>query len=468
MPDLKSAVLDQDELLAESLDILAKIEAIEGSQIPEDIHLLKMYRRKYNQTMGYRMQLDAGELIDPIKKLPSENFRDVIHDAATRLPLTLTLVSAKWRDAILDMPLLWSYIEVSPSVEDLRAKVALSLELSSNVPLHLDLSYPVGEWDAILPVILDHRHRVHGVSLNNRIYSSIFLAPDERFDERYYPLQQLLPLPNLIRFYSNVKHTRDPDSPFVLWILRQCSNLRDISGIRLTNDILRLDSIHKLERIEEPGDTSIEEIFSLQKNLPRLIHFKSSPILLPIGLSEQQRDLSNSDEGSLIPLTWKYLYFSSFGQRLSSQVLRRLINLVRLDIQVLAGSLRPLLSHLHELASLEILVLVSSLPTDVQIDLPPVVEIIPNPSTVTLDFRMWTVGGRPSTKTFKKSSVRLQECLIRGLPSLRDVTLRMMDVPPSMKFYDNKSLPQLLRFALWGRYYSFPISSENGAGIGPI
>ncbi|PVF90811.1 hypothetical protein CPB86DRAFT_666982, partial [Serendipita vermifera] len=139
-------------------NILKRIKNVTRNEgYRDEQNLLQQLQQDYNDIMDILDQSSGEVYCDPLEKLPPEIFGNIIYESRQfgslfephRLfddTLTLSLVSRGWRDFILGTSMLWTNIKVDPQEEDLIQKIFLGLELSQDMPISLDLTFPMDNW----------------------------------------------------------------------------------------------------------------------------------------------------------------------------------------------------------------------------------------------------------------------------------------------------------------------------------
>ena len=127
------------------LEILDRIHHLSDDEHEEDLKILK---QEYNQIISRLYNDTSGLSYDIMEILPPEVWIQVIQDS---LPLygyapallILTLVSKKWRTALISTPILWAHIQIRGTSEDSLAIIETFRQLSRDTPLLLTIYAPI-------------------------------------------------------------------------------------------------------------------------------------------------------------------------------------------------------------------------------------------------------------------------------------------------------------------------------------
>jgi hypothetical protein len=184
-------------LMVEKATLLERLETIRrGGHKDEAADSTQEIHQRYNEIIDTLNRLNSIPCYDPVDKLPSELFSAILYEAlASSVPhsnkyylnfewcLLLTLVSTRWRNFILQTPLLWTGIFINPKIQDFQARIEICLALSRDLPLHLYVTFPLQGWDETLQRLVGHRERIQGISL---YWSTLWLTPQTRLHIKWY------------------------------------------------------------------------------------------------------------------------------------------------------------------------------------------------------------------------------------------------------------------------------------------
>jgi hypothetical protein len=453
--DIKSLKpLDHDQLLGERFALLKEISSLEQQETRDDeiTHLLGDLRQKYNHILDGFHRRSRKSRYDPMDRLPPELFGMIVYASLrylsgrtdesfydTNRALLLTLVSTRWRDVILGMPSIWNNIQVDSRVPESLAKTVLCLALSRDLPIQLNLSFPIETWDSFLPILLENRHRIQGISVYLP-YPWFYLT--SQIQRVVKTLEQLLPMPNLQRISTTYMDA--PGDVILQWLLDHCSHLHAVTGLYFREDMLHLNSVRELRSVFTR--VSLETFMSAQANMPRLTdvvlhppspHIKHSsvPILAPH---------PNSD-----PLGWRDLtcWYPCFET--VSFLMPRLTNLKGLTLRLQLPLLKPFLTQFHRLPQLLYLSLNLEMASDKPDDTSVFIDTRTNDQVISLKLTCsYADQSKHSIEHISLSSKFIGESLARMLPSLQEATL---SVPASVgisPFYEGRGLSKLSRLDL--------------------
>jgi hypothetical protein len=438
---------NREQLLDKQTNILLQMEAFrQKGNIREEMCSIIELQREYNDIMDNLGDFNTTARDDPIDKFPPELFGDIVYEAVRlNFPnqsykqfndaIILSLVSRRWRDFVLGMPLLWTNIDVNSREEDFLAKTSLGLKLSHNLPISVNLCFPIEKWDAVLPLLQLSRQRI------NRI--AIYPQPINDSESALAYLEQLLPMPNLMHLES--LPLDNSDEVLRLFFAHNCP-LKTIKGLAVPEDTWLLPSVRQLQDADIAAD--LDKFITARHNMPLLRHIRlhdtisqpSTPKFIP--LNKTYRTESE-------PLKWQSLvcsYQSSYG---ISTLTTRLPNLTTLRIGVNHSSLRGLLVRIHQLLQLRRLAISFdgfqiSLVKDELFR----TDILPNPSVTTLEvIPMGQIVMDENEEPFH-GLITIPDALTRAMPGLEELVLDLgitLDVP---EFYDWSKLTRLSKLRL--------------------
>lgn len=176
-------------------EITAEIDRLEratdvGKSRSKRIHDLKEI---YNELINQENNMVIGRLPDPLHTLPPELWPSFLPQTASEL-LYLTLVSNRWRDTILSIPILWSNINMDWRQEDYLSQVALGFTCSAPLNVHLTVDLPLEIWKEVAPMIVTERDRITSLNISTSPRGS---KPEDAFEV----LSDFGNLPNLTALY---------------------------------------------------------------------------------------------------------------------------------------------------------------------------------------------------------------------------------------------------------------------------
>jgi hypothetical protein len=454
--DIKSFVtLDHDQLLSEQLALLEQINSLEQKEIRDDeiTHSLSDLRQKYNQLMDEFHRRNDKPRYDPMERLPSELFRMVIYGLLrgldyrtheylydTNQALLLTLVSTQWRDFILGMSSIWTIIQVNSQLPDSLARAAICFTLSRDLPIRLNIFFPIGLWDSFLPIILENRHRMKSISLNY-LWPSRPLKPSQ-IQVIIETLEQLLPLTSLQRI--STLRLGIHGNIVLRWLLDHCSRLQAVTGLSVQEDMLHLDTVRELREITTR--VSLETFVSVQRNMPMLTHvtiYSNLPHTKQITIPVITRH-PNSE-----PLWWKDLTCSYPRLETLFFLMPRLTNLKGLTLMLQFYLLKPFLTQVYQLPQLLFLSLTLVMGDDKPDDTLLITDAQINDQVMSLQLTCsHALVPEHSVNNIPLYSNFIGENLAKVLPGLQEATL---SVPASLgisKFYVGKGFPKLSKLEL--------------------
>ncbi|PVF97673.1 hypothetical protein CPB86DRAFT_815383 [Serendipita vermifera] len=452
---------DRDDLSVERLTVLKEIHHIEQikSADTETMRSMDRLRQRYNCIIGSIDNLNAKPRHDPLDRLPVELFRAIIHETLTpsngrpheypydsNQALLLTLVSTRWRDFILEMPSAWTSIQINYRLPDCLAKIALCLTLSRDLPIHLNLTFPMRLWDSILPMIAGHKERIQRISL---YYYWPWKSPPSsgQIEVVLDFLEELLPMPNLQRLSTCSMDNRG--DAILLWLLDHCNHLQATTGLSFREDMLHLDSVRELRKVHIP--VKLERFMSLEANTPMLAQVE---LVMPPKVTRKQSRRGtipiSPPHPNVSPLSWRYLSCWYPNPETLTSLIPRLTDLKELTLGVGDRLLKALLAHIYQFYQLEYLSLDLDTTKD-KSDVPfSMIKVQTNNRVVVLRLKVARVDSKDSTPLASTpSSIGLSESLARVMPGLQEISLTVpatLDVSP---LYEGRGLPKLSKINLY-------------------
>ncbi|PVF97490.1 hypothetical protein CPB86DRAFT_785793, partial [Serendipita vermifera] len=350
-------------------------------------------------------------------RLPIEVWRNVIYEVTNpgfrphkkawygSVPSTLfvfMLVSRRWRQSILDMPLLWTTVLLDGDKEDSLARVKTCLELSKDLPLYLQIGVPVAGWDTIKDALTSNRQRIAIMRFYRRSLPFHY-SREYGLESLENCIDDLLPLPKLTRLIVDIQTPKTLS--LVPRLLKQCRSLVEIMGMNLTEDIFKL---HRASRLRSLQTT--ENLLGLVKQrFPKLhkIKFTYSRVK-PNEISTPVYPISTAQDISLIS---------------------KLTSTMTLELPANGVALKELLYRLHSMTQLHHLnskdaLLMGS-------------EIFPNFSLFPLDI----------IQSVDAYFEHVQELVLKALPSVEELTVTSSRRSPA-QLYDSRTFPKLTNLSL--------------------
>ncbi|PVF98455.1 hypothetical protein CPB86DRAFT_873316, partial [Serendipita vermifera] len=431
-----------DTLESQRVKILGLIYDVER-RTPENKEGLQDLQKTYNGVVDSLNALNPISRQDPLDRLPAELFHTIIHETVTDfhrifsqyLPdfdqvLSLTLVSMRWQDTILGMPLLWTCIHVNRRDHDFIAKIKTCIILSRDLPINLYFNLSLSDYGSTMELLSSHKSRIQGVSFGIFPYH-LALLRSNIMKMIINILGQLHPLPNLTLFWW-----RGGGNPGTLprLLLEQFSSLREISGVEIDIELLQTKHAHGLRKVVVP--TNLETLMTVQDNLPALTH-----VHLPFhhSLSSTRSRSIESVSKDLKYLRWKHLVCRATVSPHTLQFLPRMGDLESLAIEVTFSSLGRLLLTLHQLSHLQALELLLTDHKQEPKILLSEIKVLPNYQVKSLNIVVpeWMV---PAPWNLARFLPGVSAALLKAVPMVE----RLKATVPSGLDY-----PQLLE---WGRF----------------
>jgi hypothetical protein len=437
---------DKGQLMDKRINILLQMNALRRVEnFAEGVDSIKELQQEYNDIMDNLDHSNTTVRYDPIDKFPPELFGAIIYEAI-RLDfpdqsykqlndaLVLTLVSRRWRDFILGMPLLWTNIDVNSQQQDYLAKSSLCLELSQDLPITLNLTLPVEHWDVILPLLQLNRYRVSGITI-------FLLSMSNNLEPVLTGLEQLFPMPNLMHLESRLG---DHDSVLRLFLAQKCS-LKSIKWFSLPEDTWKLQSVRQLQDVRIAAD--LDKFVSTQYDMPLLRY-----VMLGNRLSQPHEKtlpfLTKASSTDSEPLRWQGLECFYPSAQSISILTTRLKSLISLRITMSIPLLKQLLVHLHQLLQLQRLAMYFD---DFQTPLANELfdlELLPNSKVTILEIGTVSMAKKNEDEQTSRVLATIPDALTRAMPEIEELMLRLgadLDFP---EFYDWNKLACLSKLSL--------------------
>jgi hypothetical protein len=450
-------------LMVEKATLLERLETIrrdghkgEGAHSTPEIH------QRYNEIIDTLNRLNSITRYDPVDKLPSELFSTILYEAlATPVPhsnkyyfnfewcLLLTLVSIRWRNFILQTPLLWTSIFVNPKIPDFQARIELCLALSRGLPLQLYVTFPLQGWDEALQRLVGHRERIQGISL---FWSTLWLTPTNTFAYKmvFEVIDGLLPLPNLQRVYVSSEPIRD-SGDIAHHLLEQCPSLQEISGFSIRRHLLSFDCVRQIRSATITVD--FDSFLPLQHYMPNLTNVKLESYAIKSSSVDSGRTITEA-QGTLTPLKWQHLICAHPQLQNILPLIQRLQDLILLELTGRIPLLFGLLTHLSEFSRLKSLIMALDI-SDYKPETPSSLSLIQiNNSITSLKLTFHHVDKNRST-FLHYSQINLghlPDALIKSMPGLEQLDLAMNTLPPLYKLYGKGAFPRLSKLYLQTSY----------------
>jgi hypothetical protein len=433
---MEEGYLVNQQLNEKRVEILSTIEQLSNSlevNNEERGRQLWSHKRSHNEIMDRLYSMNEPRRFDPLDKFPIEIWQSILYKVANRgRPPNFNvfyryifndifvsmLVSKRWLRSIVNTPFLWTTISLDMDVPDNLARVKMYLELSKELPLFLRITIPFPGWIEVVPFLAENRHRIRILEITSR--TTKYGNSTEAALEIEAYLNDLLPLPILSRF-DIFGMDLNPGTPsLVQKILLECPSLVCISNPGLPKEILELDAALQLRS------------FQTTQNLSGLVQNR----FLNLGYIKFSHSSSQPSTESLAgnhPLSWSYLAFTSPLNALPPlTIVSRLSNLVTFESPLKGSILKDFLCRLHLMARLSKLTLWIACEEQYKAQLPSDTDIKPCYRATILDI---TLNSTPGPKlTIKDINIyfdRVQELVVRALPSIEELTLRSTHVVPA-------------------------------------
>lgn len=357
-----SALLDELDSLRTALGLPTSLDQPLPKRDLQQSHLrLNSQEEQYNQLLDRIASLSPGPFSDPLDAFPHEIWEKIIFEVASEIYapsteespqtlnvdyiLPLTLVSVRWRDAIIANPRFWNHFMLDPEAEDLEAKLASSSILSRGLYITVFIYEEENSttlWDVLGHYIVSQRSRIR----------CLLLGPYVNLDTVFESIGEA-PLLQVLRTDKN-----GAPSPIGLNFFQSAKHLRSIIGeMSFPGDSLRFLSSEEIR--------TINVVDASEDTVTHLKHMKS---LEHVNFTEIFEDHPYKGEIALLP--WKSLSFSGHIDGVIRHVLRSsAASLVDLEATVDWPDIQKLLllcNYMPQLLSLTIVVYQQQPPTSIQ------------------------------------------------------------------------------------------------------
>jgi hypothetical protein len=334
----------------------------------------------YNQVIDTLHYRELSRRADPMRRLPHEIITKILLDVSTSYYywypirhfediLPLTMVSKRWQSFILAEPLFWNILYLNDQY-DRDTLIFLQLQLSRDIPLIVQVTLPLEQWDSVRPELVKYRDRIDTIAYSGRfsLYSSGEVEEMVAKSFRIF-LDDLGPLPNLRRLGCTTPRPMHPLD--VKDIINRFDSIVNMPNVPFTSGDLQVfknkSRIDELATFDDPS--SIIPIIQTFPNIQKVIMLTTERIW-----DIDERKESQIDFDSAPPLRWTELVFMRYSN-ISPAFMGRLSSLVRLEISINIESISNMASNLHRfphLLDIRVYIVLSSQgPTSLPSDLLP-------------------------------------------------------------------------------------------------
>jgi hypothetical protein len=405
----------EESFEVERIQLLKQINDLEQSWglSPEDDTRLHLYRAQYNQVVD-RIYPSIPRA-DPLVRLPSDVWIPILQEVmrntfgswlgySPKILLPLTLVSCRWRQCIMETPILWSNISLDDedsSGQDTDILLATCLYLSQSCDIALFFQLPVPSWDRVRDVLAIHRSRIkHIVFHCNEFFRPSFHSKSSSI------LRYLSPLTHLETITGQASNTH--------WLLEQGTPLKHVYSDRLSAPTLSLPAAHHLRHFETAEELQV--ILPLSRNLH---HVQSVCFINAIYVSSEQPRIEMEEFDTRIPafLDWTSLSYSQYARHFPLWLLDRFPQLQKLELLLSFQQIGNLFTKCSHLLCLETLTLRLTFDQDEPLTLPSDLSVFP--SLRHLSFR----GPRHRHIELSSHFHQLYKLLVKALVNLTSLTM---------------------------------------------
>jgi hypothetical protein len=445
---MEEACLFNQRLDAKRVEMLSTIEQLSnGLEVNNEERGRQLWSHKvaYNEIMDRLYAMNKPRRFDPLDKFPIEIWQSIIYKVASSdvrppnaklfyrfLPndiFVLMLVSKRWLRSIVNTPFLWNTVSLNTDIPDNLVRAKMHLELSAAFPLFLRITIPFPGWIEAVPFLAENRRRICILEITSRTVK--YGNSTEAISEVETYLNDLLPLPVLSRFDMFNMSLNPGTLHLVKKVLLECPSLIHNMSPDLPKEVLELDSALQLRS------------FQTTQNLSGFVQNRF-PDLVQIKFSHSNAQPSTEPISGNHPLSWSFLGFTSTSNAPPPLTfVSRLTNLVTFESPVNGPILKELLCRIHLMNRLSKLTLRIAYEGQYKAQLPSDAEIKPCYKATILDISLNSIPGPKLTiKDINIYFDRVQELVLRALPSIEELTLRSTHVVPA-QFIDYRTFPRL-------------------------
>ncbi|KAG8860407.1 hypothetical protein FRB91_003441 [Serendipita sp. 411] len=312
-------------------------------------------KEENNRLIDERLKITDSMLGDPSRLLPVEMFIHII-DSTIRdtfiaggyieTLLSFTLVSTRWRDVLMSTPSLWRHICLDKDTLYVQEKLSVTLHLSGNAPLAIWLRPTLDNdnWNEINGKLHQHYHRVTELMVD---LSEGGHVPRPGIREILGDIGYLSSLERLSFVSWEHGNSRAPD---ISHFIERHPQLKEVAGIRLADNILKLDYMQKVTSFYSKHDPlSIIPYLDRMKRLTK-VTFDDYGLDGNETANSDKENMAMSQYPNLL-LPW--VYYSQRGPPTISLLSRATTTLLSLELQTNLLGFTRLLQIIHEFQKLE-------------------------------------------------------------------------------------------------------------------
>ncbi|KAG9040969.1 hypothetical protein FS842_002774 [Serendipita sp. 407] len=334
---------------------------IDGSIPASSISAILRLKEENNRLIDERLKIMRTDstVRDPSCLLPVEIFVHIIDSAifdalisgwCTETLLSYTLVSTRWRDILMSIPSLWGYVLLKDiDTPYFQEMLFVTLHLSGSAPLVIWLQPPLENWSETRKQLHPHCHRVTElmIDLGNADH-----ALSASHGGILGTLDELGPFPSLRRLRFTGWISESIRASDILHFIERHPQLKEVAGIRLTEDLLKSDYIQKI--------TSFRSQHEPLSIVPHLVRMKKLSEVTFDNYTLFEAGIADSNEEDVVmsqypTLLLQWTYYSQRGPPIISLLSRTTATLLTLNLGTDFSGLSRLLQILHEFRKLKLL-----------------------------------------------------------------------------------------------------------------
>ncbi|PVG04124.1 hypothetical protein CPB86DRAFT_778368 [Serendipita vermifera] len=351
---------DEKELQERRVELLTSIRQLHETG-GVDSEIIHAKRFGHNGIVDSINALQAKHRSDPINKYPPELFTQIIYQAifdrvsfkpieyweltkANGNLLSLTLVSQRWMQFIINTPIYWTFIVLDETEGDWLSTASVFLQFSRELPITVYIrDLLILEQSMLWSELLQHRNRISGILYNSQsLYQDTISVDFQKF------MEKLSPLPSLKMLQCRNEKI---DDSLLQSVLDMYPTLSEIHRLSVSERSLRCLMLRNCKSISlhqdpEPVMRVLEDNLSLREvNIDT--SYRST-------LSTTELPLLQGDSTSNQPLNWSTLRFDrNLSLSFSQVITRRMPHLVHLSVGGSIESLIELATSLHSFPRLQ-------------------------------------------------------------------------------------------------------------------
>ncbi|PVG04121.1 hypothetical protein CPB86DRAFT_810009 [Serendipita vermifera] len=350
---------DEESLQEHRIKLLTSIcQWYETGEV--DFEAVCAEKAQYNRVIDSINTLQAKHRLDPIDKLPPELFAEIIHEAvfseisldpllewkvtkANDDILSLTLVSRRWMQFIINTPIYWTHIVLDEDKGDCFSTASTFLQLSGDLSITVSIRNSLAlEQSTTWLELLKHRNRIVLVAYGT---ANFYMEDNTLLSNFQKVMEMLSPLPRLNTLQCC--YIEDMGDSVLQYILDIYPSLSEIYGIEISERSLR----RLMSR-------NCKSIILTQDPVPLIEVLEGNPslrkVVIDFNSTLSTTELPSFNRGSV--LNWSTLnIYEGLSLSFSHIITNRMIHLTYLSVDGHLESLVQLATSIHRFPRLQAL-----------------------------------------------------------------------------------------------------------------